>query len=53
MSAGGIASDVNGENDLSAPEEMTNGMEPGQEQNPATGLGGAAAQAPTTPPPTV
>jgi len=53
LSAGGIASDVNGENDLSAPEEMTNGMEPGQEQNPATGLGGAAAQAPTTPPPTV
>jgi len=49
LSAGGIAGDMTGEGDLTAPEGMP-GQEGGQEPNAGEGLGGAAAQAPSAPP---
>ena len=49
LSAGGIAGDLQDESDLQAPEDM---QAPGGEQTAGgAGPGGAAAQAPTTPPP--
>ena len=51
LSAGGIASDTNSESDLSAPEGMEGQDQMGMEPNAGQGLGGAAAQASTTPPP--
>jgi hypothetical protein len=50
LSAGGIAGDLGDEGDLSAPDDMSElAPEPGATPSP----GGAAAAAPTTPPPTV
>ena len=51
LSAGGIAGDMNDESDLTAPEDMTSEGSPDQGGAPGEGPGGAAAQAPTAPPP--
>ena len=50
LSAGGIAGDLGDEGDLTAPEDMA-GTSPEAGATPSPG--GAAAAAPTTPPPTV
>jgi hypothetical protein len=51
LSAGGIAGDTNSETDLSAPEDMEGQDQMSTDPNAGMGLGGAAAQALTTPPP--
>ena len=48
LSAGGIAGDMSEESDLTAPEDMET---PGGDPTMAGGPGGAAASAPTAPPP--